>query len=498
MSIAHYREVGRPPPLSAFGNDPCNLKTACEQHASFGESQKAKLNSQWGLALKEINDGMYCSICNRSKSQIERTGVSFSQHLRDVKGRAIPGGQKAKDAVNQEFSAKVKQVEAEIADWRRQAASYWKQCYNGRVAAQIAAKQQKPAIVQGQWTGNGNGADGDTGGSGALTTSPDSAFQDRDNKAAYTDAGKSLPEMMWDHHQVQVEADKYADALTDISKSRDESAQYAEDARLYNALDGVGGGLQIAANAGKVAIVGLETLNPALSKGLDQVMTGSEGIGEAWAGNYVKAGVKGVETAVKFLPKDLKDGATISIEGHKGLYYLSQGMWTDAGVSATKIAGTLYERFSYVGKLAGPTIKIVEGRQRIVGAYQSAGRIDTREAWSKKQADMAEGKVMPQFITFDERLNQIKVAITAKQQGAGTSGNKLANHAKEGDRPVDRPKYIPIGKQLASPAPQDEDVGEPELVGNADYTLQLRRDANGVLYKVVIPDRTEPSGATTP
>src|SRR5947207_15359558 len=39
--------------------------------------------------VDELRRGLFCSKCKRSKSEIERTGVTFEKHLQDVKGQAI-------------------------------------------------------------------------------------------------------------------------------------------------------------------------------------------------------------------------------------------------------------------------------------------------------------------------------------------------------------------------------------------------------------------------
>ena len=39
--------------------------------------------------LAEMRNGLFCSECNRTQSEIKRTGVRFSEHLRQVSGKAV-------------------------------------------------------------------------------------------------------------------------------------------------------------------------------------------------------------------------------------------------------------------------------------------------------------------------------------------------------------------------------------------------------------------------
>lgn len=64
-------------------------------------------------ALRELRQGLYCSECRRTQSELERAGINFGKHLRDVKGTAMP-------ASPSEVKAKSREFDQEIASAQRQ------------------------------------------------------------------------------------------------------------------------------------------------------------------------------------------------------------------------------------------------------------------------------------------------------------------------------------------------------------------------------------------
>ncbi|MCB1064330.1 MAG: hypothetical protein KDN20_15610 [Verrucomicrobiae bacterium] len=66
-------------------------------------------------ALEELKAGEYCSECKRPASQVEReTNDTFKQHLRDVKGKALPAPQSLIAAQEKEYDNKIASLKAVI------------------------------------------------------------------------------------------------------------------------------------------------------------------------------------------------------------------------------------------------------------------------------------------------------------------------------------------------------------------------------------------------
>ncbi len=60
-----------------------------DQQISDCRLKIATLQREEEQALDELRNGLFCSKCNRSKSELERVGINFGKHLSDVKGQAV-------------------------------------------------------------------------------------------------------------------------------------------------------------------------------------------------------------------------------------------------------------------------------------------------------------------------------------------------------------------------------------------------------------------------
>jgi hypothetical protein len=52
--------------------------------------ERAQADSECRMAISDLEQGLYCSKCGTSKSEFERRGVNFYEHLQDVQGEPIP------------------------------------------------------------------------------------------------------------------------------------------------------------------------------------------------------------------------------------------------------------------------------------------------------------------------------------------------------------------------------------------------------------------------
>lgn len=89
------------------------------------------LIAQRDAALAELRQGLYCSQCHRTKSEIEAKGENFWDHLRRVNGVPIPAPQSEIDAKAKEYDQKINEMSAENERHKQQ------------ILTQIAEKQKE-------------------------------------------------------------------------------------------------------------------------------------------------------------------------------------------------------------------------------------------------------------------------------------------------------------------------------------------------------------------
>jgi hypothetical protein len=83
---------------------------------SQAEKKAVALALEKERALRDIDLGLFCSQCNRSRTQIEREDKkSFEEHLIDVHGHAIPGDPKVKAETIRKYDILIDAANAEAA-----------------------------------------------------------------------------------------------------------------------------------------------------------------------------------------------------------------------------------------------------------------------------------------------------------------------------------------------------------------------------------------------
>jgi len=98
-----------------------NKVSTCQSELSALQSKRAAIDAEYDLIVDELRSGLFCSQCNRSKSEIEKGGQSFSQHLKDVKGNVVQAPQKAYDQAHKNYLQKFNQ-------WQESVKSKQKSC----------------------------------------------------------------------------------------------------------------------------------------------------------------------------------------------------------------------------------------------------------------------------------------------------------------------------------------------------------------------------------
>jgi len=76
--------------------------------------QQQDLTYQKQVALAELRQGLFCSQCMHSKSEIERSGESFEEHLRRVHGKPVPATQEQLRKKEQEFDQRIAALDEQI------------------------------------------------------------------------------------------------------------------------------------------------------------------------------------------------------------------------------------------------------------------------------------------------------------------------------------------------------------------------------------------------
>lgn len=73
-------------------------------------AEEAKAIQDKENELAELRAGLFCSKCKRSKSEIEKTGLNFYQHVQDVKGRVEPLSPEEIQKKEDEWDSKIQQI----------------------------------------------------------------------------------------------------------------------------------------------------------------------------------------------------------------------------------------------------------------------------------------------------------------------------------------------------------------------------------------------------
>jgi len=61
------------------------------------------INDLYNKSVQDYKQGLFCSKCHRSKTDLERSGIDFWQHLKDVGGHPVPATQADFDTLNNNY-----------------------------------------------------------------------------------------------------------------------------------------------------------------------------------------------------------------------------------------------------------------------------------------------------------------------------------------------------------------------------------------------------------
>jgi hypothetical protein len=92
-------------------------------------------------ALDELRNGLYCSQCHRTKTEIEAGGENFWEHLRRVNGVPLPAPQSEIDAKAREFDGQIAALTEQMEAQKKQYASQIKQLQSEIQEASLQIQQ---------------------------------------------------------------------------------------------------------------------------------------------------------------------------------------------------------------------------------------------------------------------------------------------------------------------------------------------------------------------
>lgn len=98
-------------PLSSRGDNSGRIQAANDCIARCN-SEVRNLTEEKNRALRELASGMYCSECDRTRTEIEQGGVSFSKHLSQVNGQPVPASRAQLARKAQQFDQKINSAES--------------------------------------------------------------------------------------------------------------------------------------------------------------------------------------------------------------------------------------------------------------------------------------------------------------------------------------------------------------------------------------------------
>lgn len=99
-----------------------NKETASSLRTKIGELRREynKLLAERDRVLKELAEGLYCSECMRTASEIESGGEDFNAHLKRVKGAPVPAPREIIMQKLQQYNQRLSQIQSQINALERQ------------------------------------------------------------------------------------------------------------------------------------------------------------------------------------------------------------------------------------------------------------------------------------------------------------------------------------------------------------------------------------------
>jgi len=107
------------------------------------QSDETSLKSKEAQAIAELKAGRFCSQCGRTASEIEASGESFEQHLKDVDGHIVPADPARIAAKQKEFDDEIASDQEQIDELRQREQDAQDEANREAAAAAAAAQAAK-------------------------------------------------------------------------------------------------------------------------------------------------------------------------------------------------------------------------------------------------------------------------------------------------------------------------------------------------------------------
>jgi len=130
--------------LESSGPDQRDLRREAARLA--GQIQRLRLEEN--EAIYELRQGLYCSQCMRSKSEIERGGENFYAHLQRVQGHVVAATPEQVDQKAREYDDKIGELNGQYQSLELQMAARVQQHKQRLAAALLAVAQQRSHYAQ--------------------------------------------------------------------------------------------------------------------------------------------------------------------------------------------------------------------------------------------------------------------------------------------------------------------------------------------------------------
>ena len=93
-------------PIMLFSQSPYQIKADCDKKVQEINNEISKLNNDYNINIAEMRQGLFCSVCLRSKTLIEQSGTeNFYQHIHDVHGEVIPATAEQINQVTEKYNS---------------------------------------------------------------------------------------------------------------------------------------------------------------------------------------------------------------------------------------------------------------------------------------------------------------------------------------------------------------------------------------------------------
>lgn len=123
-------------PAICMAQDPAAIRSKCDQELSDMNSKVNELNNDYEQTKKDMQAGLYCSLCNQSKTELDKSyDGGFYKHVKDVKGEVKPANQKQMDAAHQRYLGKYNSLKSSYESK--------KQSCENNIGQAIKAQQQR-------------------------------------------------------------------------------------------------------------------------------------------------------------------------------------------------------------------------------------------------------------------------------------------------------------------------------------------------------------------